>query len=218
VLRYGNDYMGLLELRIGYGMEGPVARKRSKLWVWAVIMIVAALVTLIAVYRLRGESPEKYQLSDPVNDVVLSLGTQYPGMIDVVGASLGANDTVLSVNITVRDPVSSLGDGEWAEWNVTVILENETDTLRVYEISVQLNSTVLAGVVDEIGGQSVRACEVSYYGGRLMLQAPADDLQNTKTVEWSILTTYEKYVGNELVTSASDIAPDEGLQQTVLRP
>lgn len=101
---------------------------------------------------------------------------------------------------------------------MTVILENETDTLRVYAISVQLNSSVLAGVIDEIGGQSVRACQVSYYGDRLMLQAPADDLPKTKTVEWSILTTYEKYVGNELVTSASDIAPDEGLQQTVLRP
>jgi hypothetical protein len=45
-----------------------------------------------------------------------------------------------------------------------------------------------------------------------------DELQSAKTIEWNILTMFEKYSGNELITSASDMAPDQGLQQTVLKP
>jgi hypothetical protein len=204
-------------------MDGSERRKKSRLWVVAVVtlmvVVVVGVLAFVVLYRSGANNQSgTLQLTDSKGDVVVSVGSGYPGMIDVVGGSLGANNTVLNVTIVVAEPVSVLGDGEWAQWNVTVILENSTDTLNVYTVSVQLNSTGLTGFIQPVGEQNVTACQVSFKGNVLTVLASAQELPNTKTVEWSILSAYEKNVGDQLVASASDIAPDEGLQQTVLNP
>lgn len=199
-------------------MGEPLPRKKSKLLTWTIVAIIAIIITSVVLYVLYAGSPATPQLSDPENDVVVSVGTQYSGMIDVVGASLEANRTTLRVTINVRDPVSNVSDGEYARWNVTVILENETDVLRTYEVSVDMNSTQLTGYIVDVETQNVQSCQVEHYQKSLTMLAIMDDLQSAKTIESNILTTYEKYSGNELITSASDVAPDQGLQQTVLKP
>ena len=183
-----------------------------------VIAIIAVVIASVIVYRLYLGTPATSQLSDPSNDVELSIGTQYPGMIDVVSAALDVNETTFNITINVRDPFHDLGDGEIAQWNVTVILESETDVLKTYEIGVNMNSTQLAGSIVDVETQNVQSCQVSHQTNSLAVLAVANALPSAKTIEWRILTSYEQYSGGELTTSASDLAPDEDLQETVLKP
>lgn len=183
-----------------------------------VIAVIVVVVVSVVVYRLHVGAPASSQLNDPANDVVLSMGTQYPGMIDVVGATLEVNGTTLNVTINVRDPFTSLGQGETAQWNVTVILENETDVLKTYKITVNMDSTGMTGYIVDVETQNARSCQVSYQAKSLTVLAVVEELPSAKTIEWNILTNYEQYSGDDLITSASDLAPDEGLQKTVLNP
>ena len=198
-------------------MEKPLPEKKSKLLTWTVVAIIAILITSVVLYRLYVGTPVTGQLNDPENDLVLTVGTQHPGMVDVVSAKLEANGKTLSVNVNVRDPISDLGDGEYAQWNVTLILENETDVLKIYEVCVEMNSTDLTGYVVEVEEQKMQGCQVNRSKNSLTVLAVIDELQGAKEVEWFILTIYERFSGDELTTSASDIAPDEGLQKTVLK-
>jgi hypothetical protein len=197
-------------------MGQPPRKKKSKLLMLIVVAVIAVLVTSAILYRLYVGTSASSQLNDPSNDVVLSVGTQYPGMIDVVSAALKVNGTTLTVTINVADSVSVLGDGEYAQWNITLILENDTDVLKTYMISVNMNSTQLTGSVVDVDAETVQTCQVDYYKNSLTVVATMSELNGTKMIEWNILTTYESYSGDELITSASDMAPDESLQQTVL--
>jgi len=199
-------------------MEPSPRKKKSKLLMLIVGVAIAVLVTSAILYRLSTGTPVSSQLNASANNVVLNVGTQYPGMIDVVGGTLDANGTTLNITINVRDPVSSLGDGETAQWNMTVILENQTDVLKTYVISAEMNSAQLTGSIVDVGTQSVQSCQVQYYRNSLTVLAVMDELPNARTVEWNVLTSYEQYSGGQLVTSASDLAPAEGLQTTLLNP
>ena len=199
-------------------MKPSPPKKKSKLLMLIVGVAIAVLVTSAILYRLSTGTPVSSQLNASANNVVLNVGTQYPGMIDVVGGTLDANGTTLNITINVRDPVSSLGDGETAQWNMTVILENQTDVLKTCVISAEMNSAQLTGSIVDVGTQSVQSCQVQYYRNSLTVLAVMDELPNARTVEWNVLTSYEQYSGGQLVTSASDLAPDEGLQKTVLNP
>jgi hypothetical protein len=191
-------------------------KKKPKLLMLIVVAVIAVLVTSVILYRLYVGTSASSQLNDPANDVVLSVGTQYPGMIDVVSAALKVNGTTLTVTVNAAGSVFVLGDGEDAQWNITLILENDTDVLKTYMISVNMNSTQLTGSLVDVDTGTVQTCQVTYLKNSLTVVAVMSELNGTKVIEWNILTSYESYSGNELTTSASDIAPDEGLQQTVL--
>jgi|SRR5271157_356907 len=197
--------------------ERPRKRK-SKLLVLIVVAVIAIVVASVVVYRLNVGASDSSQLSDPVNDVVVSVGSSYPGMIDVVGASLNVNGTMLNVTIGVADSVSTLGVNENGQWNVTLILENDTDVLKTYVMSVNVNSSQFTGSIVDVDLGTVQSCQVSYYKNSLTAAALVSELAGTKVIEWNILTTYESFSGTELTTSASDLAPDQGLQRTVLGP
>lgn len=196
-------------------MEKLSHQNRLMLSVAIVTILVVALVTLIVLYSVFTKTPEN-QLTDSSNDVVLDVGESYPGMIDVVNGSLDANGVTLTITINGRDPIVSLGDGEFAYWNVTLILEND-DSLTAYNVWVELNSTRCTGYVQEVLGQNIRTCQVEY-NNSLTVFVVFDELPSAKQAEWSVLTTYEKWSGSDLIVSASDTAPDDGLQTTLLRP
>jgi hypothetical protein len=203
-------------------MEKPLHEKRSRLPAWMAFAIIAILATSLVVYLyvslyLLMNAPTNVGnlLKDAENDVVLNIGTEYPGMIDVDNATLEVNGTSLKITINVKDTIPDLNNGENAQWNVTIILENEP--LTMYEICAKLNSTQLSGYATEIGEPKAIDCQVEYHQNSLTLNALIDELQDAKEAQWFILTTFEKSSENELVTSGSDIAPDEGIQRTILK-
>jgi hypothetical protein len=202
-------------------MEKHSREKKSRLLTWIAFVIIAILATSFLVYLcvslyLYMQTPTNVGnlLEDPENDVVLNIGTEYPGMIDVDNAALEVNGTSLKITITVKDTIPDLDDGEYAQWNVTLILENEP--LKMYEICAELNSTQLSGYATEIGGSKAITCQVEYYQNSLTLSTLIDELQDANEVEWFIVTTFEKSSEEELIIVGSDIAPDEGLQTTIL--
>ena len=197
-------------------MSKPESEKKSVSLKWIAVAVIAIFIISIALYSLFAAPPAESGLQDPENDVQLNIGTEFPGMIDVVSATLQASGDALNVTIHLKDPVSTLGAGERAQWNVTVILEDDT-FVEVYTVWADLNSTRLSGFVAGVEGSNASACQVEFHGSTLTLRAPVSELQSAAKAEWSILTAYEKYSGDELTVSAFDFAPDEGLHTTTLR-
>jgi hypothetical protein len=196
-------------------MGQPPRRKKSKLLMLIAAAVIAVLVTSVILYRLYVGPSTSPEINDPTNDEVLSLGTLYPGMMDVVSAALRVNGTALTVTVEGRAPVSVLGDGEYGQWNITLILENDTDVLKTYVVCVSMNSTQLTGSVVDVGAGTVKTCQVEYKNS-LTVVAGMSELNRTKVIFWNVLATYVSYSGDQLVTSASDMDPDQGLQQTIL--
>jgi hypothetical protein len=198
--------------------------KRKKLLVLLVVAVAAVVVVSVVLYSLFGVASNSFQLNVPENNVVQNLGSQYPGMIDVVSALLGVNGTRLTVTFNLRGPVSYVSSSEDAQWNVTLELWNDTDVLnpnagvlKTYEVVVNLNSTQITGQIEDVDNQTVQDCQVSYNKNILTVQAVVAELPATKLIQWGIVTNYEQYdSGGNLIASATDVAPDEGLQETVL--
>jgi hypothetical protein len=142
-------------------------------------------------------------------------------MIDVASAVLGVNGTQLTVTFNLRGPVSNLTNSELAQWNVTLVLQNATAGVNTYQAVVNLNGSQLTGQIQDMDTLVVQDCPISYsnnlYGKNVLtIQPVLDELPATTTIQWRVVTTYEQFSGGELVTSATDVAPDQGLQQTVL--
>ena len=192
-------------------------KKHSKLLILVAIVISAILISAIALlYRPSNiEAPAQSLLEDPKDDVMLDVGTEYPsiGIIDVINATIGANEGVLNLTITMGDTIPEhLNDGEYAQWNTTIILQD-----KAYEVDVGMDSTKLTGYVMEIGEEEAVPCTVERYEDSLIISAPIDGLQSTKEIlTWSILTWFERWSGDELMINGIDFAPDEDLQRTIL--
>lgn len=58
-------------------MGEPLPKKKSKLLTWTAVAIIAIIITSVILYVLYVGPPATQQLSDPENDVVVSVGTQY---------------------------------------------------------------------------------------------------------------------------------------------
>ena len=173
------------------------------------------IASIIFFYRSHNvKAPAKPWFDDAENDVILNLGAEYPGMIDVIHAELEVNEKVLNITIKVRTAISDLSNGEYAQWNTTIILQDET--LNAYEVCAEMNSTRLAGYITEIGAQTTELCTVQCQENSLTILAPINELQSTKEIQWYILSMFERWSENELTISGSDIAPDKGLQRTTL--
>lgn len=200
-------------------MDKRSSKKKSMLLLLVVVVVAAAISVSVVLYSLYMGTSNPFQLNVPANHVVLNLGTQYPGMIDVASATLAVNGTGLNVTFNLRGPVSNLTNLELAQWNVTLVLQNETDVLKTYDVCVNLNATQMTGQIQDVDTQTVQNCTVQYSKNTLTVVSMIPELPETKTIGWGIVTTYEQTNSTgDLVTSASDVAPDEGLQQTVLTP
>lgn len=203
-------------LDTGKTVEKPLPEKTSKILIFAAIttalIIIASIIFLYRSYNV--EAPAKPWFADAENDVILNLGAEYPGMIDVIHAELEVNEKVLNITIKVRTAISDLSNGEYAQWNTTIILQDSL--LKAYEVCAEMNSTRLVGYIMEIGGQTAELCTVQCQENSLTILAPINELQSTKEIQWYILTMFERWSEHELMISGSDIAPDKGLQRTTL--
>jgi hypothetical protein len=189
--------------------------ERKRLLIFMVVAIVGVLIALILIYSVYMQArPVGSTFSDPSGDAELYVGTEYPGMVDVVGATLQVTGNELKVTISVRDVIPTLDATQNAQYNVTVILQN--DVLKAYVISANLTSIGLTGHIVELGETNATVCQTTYDQKSLTMRTTIDELQSTKEINWFVLTTYDKYSGDQLVASGSDIAPKDGYQTTIL--
>jgi len=183
-----------------------------------VVVLVVSLV-LVGLYSFFLGQPAVQaspSFTDPSGDVSASAGTSYPAMIDIVGAKLKTTGNTLNVTINLKDKVSSLSEGETASWTVTVILENATDALKTYQFQAVTNSSGMFGSIVDLESENVTSCPVNVVGNSLGLSAVVDGLQAATQTEWQIISSYQMLSGDQVIASASDSAPDNGLQTTII--
>jgi hypothetical protein len=153
-------------------------------------------------------------MKDAFNDVQINVGSYYPGMIDIVGASIVKDQSVLNATITVKEPIIALGEDESAKFVVIVILENDDDVLQTYELCIDFNATGIFGVAQDVQTETLQPVQWSVDGVKLTIMATLSELSEATSVQWCMYSVYEKLAGNQVVSSANDFFPDEGLRTT----
>jgi hypothetical protein len=191
---------------------------RIKLMLLIVVALVLSLALVGLYFFLSQPSVQASpSLTDPSGDVSVSAGTSYPAMIDIVGAKLETTGNTLNVTISLKDKVSSLGEGETESWTVIVVLENATDALKTYQFQATTNSSGMFGSIIDLESENVTSYPVNAVGNSLGLSAVFDGLQTTTKIEWQINSSYQMLSGDQVIASASDSAPDNGLQTTIIQ-
>jgi hypothetical protein len=102
-----------------------------------------------------------------------------------------------------------------------LILQNETDVLKTYQLGVNLNSSGMTSQIQDVDTLAVQNCDASYNNNSkgsytLLVTANVNELPATTTIQWGIITNYSLYSGMDLVASSTDIVPDQGLQVTAI--
>ncbi len=175
------------------------------------ILIVAVIAVVFFVFVWK---PSGAQEGDPQNDIQTNIGSAYPGMVDIVGASIQKNQTTFSSTITVKDAITTLGEGESVQYDMVVILENEEDVLQTYEFRVDINATGMFGMVQDVQTKNSKPLQLNSDGNKLTMTATLNELNDATKAEWNIYSTYEKISGDQVIDSAHDFVPDEGLRVT----
>ncbi len=192
---------------------GILHSKRFRLAAIAVV-VVAVLAVAFIVYNFSsgpGSGSVNGQLSDAAGDVLVSAGSGYPGIVDLIGGSLNVTGASMMVSVVVGDVVStaSVGEGENVQWNVLLVLENQTMALKTYAVSLELNSSGFFNMWMDVASGEVVPSNASYVGSSLFAQANAD-LAGVTKIEWNVNSIYQSYSNGALVAYASDAAPDVG--------
>jgi hypothetical protein len=186
---------------------------KSRISITLVAVVLLSALIAAVFFGLNGNPPSA-QESDPQNDIQTDVGSSYPGMIDIVGASIQKNQSTFNSIITVKDPITTLSEGESAQFNLLVILENEEDVLQTYEFLININSTGMFGIVQDVQMQNPQPLQLNSAGTKLTMTAILSELNDATKAEWNIYSTYEKIEENQVVANANDFVPDEGLRVT----
>jgi hypothetical protein len=139
-------------------------------------------------------------------------------MIDLEAANFTRGNDVANITLKVREPFASLESGEFASWEILVVLENETDVLKTYIVRVEANITGFFASFSDVASEYVGTFQVTPSGQWLNLSVPFSELQSATIMEWSIESTYKAFSGDTAITDAYDAAPDQGVQTTALEP
>jgi hypothetical protein len=186
---------------------------KSKLFVSLSVGVLIFVVVAVVFFIFIG-TPPATQGSDPQNDIQINIGSSYPGMVDIVGASVQKNQTTFNSTITVKDQITMLGEGESVQFDMIVILENEEDALQTYEFRIDINATGTFGMVQDVQTQNPQPIQLNIDGNKLTMTATLSELNDATKAEWNIYSTYEKILADQVVDSAHDFVPDEGLRET----
>ena len=178
-------------------------------------LIVALVLVSVAAVALSGLiGTPNAQANEAQNDMQVNIGSDYPGMVDMVSASIEKNQNTLTTIINVKEPVTALGEQESAQFDIIVILENKEDVLQTYELRVDINSTGTFALVQDVQTKTQQPAQLQVEGNKLTIKAPLTELNDATKAEWNIYSTYEKIEGNQIISSAYDFIPDEGLTTT----
>jgi len=178
------------------------------------VLLIAIIVVAAAVALYNSLGVTNPEANETQNDVQTNIGSNYPDMVDMVSASIEKQQTTLTTTIRVKEAIISLGEQETVQFNMIAVLENEEDALRTYELIVDINATGIFGFVQDVQTKQQYTAELSVEGDTLTITTTLNELADASQVEWSIYSIFEKLEGNQLVCSAYDFVPDEGMRTT----
>jgi hypothetical protein len=197
---------------LSWNMSRLSDNRKFKFLVPLIVALVVVSVAVVALYGLVG-TPNA-PVNEVQNDLQVNVGSGYPGMVDMVSASIEKNQSTLNTTINVKEPVTALGEQESAQFDIIVILENGEDVLQTYELRVDINSTGTFGLVQDVQTKTQHPLQLQVDSTKLTITASLAELKDATKAEWNIYSTYEKIAGNEIISSAYDFIPDEGLTTT----
>ena len=118
------------------------------------------------------------------------------------------------MDIQVKAPIVKLGSQESAYFDIILILENDQETLQTYELIVDLNSTGTFCIVRDVQTKTQQTANIAVDGSTLTVTANLIELPEATMAEWNIVSVYEAMANNQLIYSAYDFTPDDGLKTT----
>ncbi|MFB3888664.1 MAG: hypothetical protein ACE14S_04170 [Candidatus Bathyarchaeia archaeon] len=199
-------------------MEKPSSPWKTRGFKTAVALIVVVVIVAAAVAFLPAQPPPRPVFTDPQNDAMRNLGSDYAAVIDITSVSLERTGNTLTLAIYGRQDSFAPSSDEFARWNMLLVLEKGNSIVKTYEIAAEVNSTGTHGYVLNLEDESTRDCEVKLVRNQLTVSMTLDGLQDADRADWSISSTYEKLVDGSLVASANDFAPDAGTSATSFKP
>jgi hypothetical protein len=181
----------------------------------ASLTVAVIIVTVVTVVFSGFIGPPNAQISEFQNDVQVNIGSSYPGIVDIVNASIDKKGDILNAAITLKDPIVVFEDGESAQFDIILILENEEDVLQSYELIVDVNQTGLFGLVEDVQTKKQQPIQLIVEANLLKISTTLTELNSATKAEWNICSTYQKISGNKIMSCAWDFVPDQGLKTTV---
>jgi len=145
----------------------------------------------------------------------ISYDTKNKGMIDIVSASIEKDQTAFKVIVQVKDPIQALGSQESAQFDMIVIIETAEEALQTYELIVDMNSTGVFYRVQDVQSETQRPAQLTIDGNTLTITTTLSELKEATQAEWNLFSTYEVMANNQIIYSAYDFVPDEGIKTTV---
>lgn len=176
----------------------------------AVVLVSAVTIAIISLNQAPNAS-----VNEVANDIQINVGSGYPGMVDIVSTSIERSQNTLSAIINVKEPFTVLGEQEAAEFDMIVILEDAEDVLQTYELRVDFNSTGTFALVQDVQNKTQQPAQLQVDGTKLTITTTLPELNAASQAEWNIYSAYEKRAGTEIISSAYDFLPDEGLALTI---
>lgn len=164
-----------------------------------------------------GSSSGEVPKSSPTPTTIThtSYNTDNKGIIDIVSASIEKDQTTFNLNIQVKDPIIPLGTQESAQFDILTILEDDEEVLNTYEFIININSTGIFCTVQNIQTNILNQTQLVVDGSILSVTSTISELRDAVQAEWNILSTYEVMADNQIIFSAYDFAPDEGIKTTL---
>ncbi len=198
-----------------------VGRFKLVIVILLVVLIVAVGVLVLNSYFPESNSAIKEAENDLQVNVPLpsnldeSAFSNSKGIVDLVSASLEKNQSTLEITVHVKDPIKTLGSQEAAQFDVITVLENEDDVLQTYDFIVDVNSTGLFCLVQNVETNATDIGQFIVDGNKFTITTNLDELGAATKVEWSIYSTYDRFENGQVIYSVYDFMPDEGLKTTV---
>ena len=198
-----------------------IGRFKLLIVILLVVLIVAVGVVVLNSYFPESNSAIKEAENDLQVNVPLpsnldeSAFSNSKGMVDLVSASLEKNQSTLEITVQVKDPIKALSSQEAAQFDVITVLENEDDVLQTYDFIVDVNSTGLFCLVQNVETNATHIGQFTVAGNKFTITTTLDELGAATKAEWSIYSTYDRFENSQVIYSVYDLIPDEGLKTTV---
>jgi hypothetical protein len=182
-----------------------------------IVLVVAVLLTttILSIAILNFKAAPNSQSKETENDLQVNIGSAYPGVADLVSASIAKAGSTLNVNISVKDTITPLAEQETAQYNMVLIIENGTDVLQTYELRIDMNSTGLFGVIQDVQTKNQQRIDLEVFDSTLKMSTDFVELNDATQAEWNLNSSYEKVENNQIVVSAWDFIPNQGLTTTI---
>jgi hypothetical protein len=181
------------------------------------ILIIVIIGAAAFLFLSFPSNLEQMQINDPLNDVILSFGSGYPEAVDITGATLEISQDQANLTIRTNEQNINADTGENITWEVILVLENETDVVKTYDLQATLNSTGLFCSAQDVEFGTTTDCNITLQQNKLSISMTFDGMPEFEQVEWNVASTYEEISDGALSANAFDFAPDEGLHLTAVQ-